>query len=118
MREPLKCKFKRTIRGKLVAVKKREVDDSVGDLTPLKLHLKSKGFMVVQEDWSMTSDAAPPKSSITNIYSILSDEDYVKLLQMISEHRQPKISNLPQTLLWAAVKNKGSAFNYQKEGQE
>ena len=50
MREPLKCKFKRTIRGKLVAVKKREVDDSVGDLTPLKLHLKSKGFMVVQED--------------------------------------------------------------------
>ena len=42
----------------------------------------------------MTSDAAPPKSSITNIYSILSDEDCVKLLQMISEHRQPKISNL------------------------
>lgn len=50
VREPLKCKFKRTIRGKLVAVKKRKVDDSVGDLTPLKLHLKSKGFMVVQED--------------------------------------------------------------------
>jgi hypothetical protein len=42
----------------------------------------------------MTSYAAPPKSSITNIYSILSDEDCVKLLQMISEHRQPKINNL------------------------
>lgn len=50
VREPLKCKFKRTIRGKLVAIKKRKVDDSVGDLTPLKLHLKSKRFMVVQED--------------------------------------------------------------------
>lgn len=49
----------------------------------------------------MTSLVAPPESSITNVYSILSDEDCVKLLQMISEHRQPKISNLgtPQRLL-------------------
>jgi hypothetical protein len=49
-REPVKCKSKRTIRGKLVGVMKRKVDDSVGALTPLKFHLKSKGFMVVQED--------------------------------------------------------------------
>jgi hypothetical protein len=42
----------------------------------------------------MTSYAAPPKSSITNTYSILSDEDCVKLLQMISEHRQLKINTL------------------------
>jgi hypothetical protein len=30
VREPLKYKFKRTIRGKLVAVKERGVDDVVG----------------------------------------------------------------------------------------
>lgn len=50
VREPLKCKFKHTIRGKLIAVKKRKVDNFVGDLAPPKLHLKCKGFMVVQED--------------------------------------------------------------------
>jgi hypothetical protein len=31
---------------------------------------------------------------IPTIYSILSDEDCVKLLQMIFEHRQPKVSDL------------------------
>ena len=38
--------------------------------------------------------AAVPEALISSIYSIHSDKDCVKLLQMISEHRQPKINNL------------------------
>ena len=38
--------------------------------------------------------AAIPEALISSIYSILSDKDCVKLLQMISEHRQPKINDL------------------------
>jgi hypothetical protein len=35
-----------------------------------------------------------PKDSISTIFSILSDEDCIKILQMISEHRLPKVDDL------------------------
>ena len=38
-------------------------------------------------------DVAAPKASLSNIFSILSDEDCVKMLQMIFEHRQPRIGD-------------------------
>ena len=38
-------------------------------------------------------DAAAPKDLLSNIFSILSDEDSVKILEMIFEHRQPRIGD-------------------------
>ena len=37
--------------------------------------------------------AAPPEASISDICSVLSDTDCVKMIKMISEHREPKISD-------------------------
>jgi hypothetical protein len=38
-------------------------------------------------------DAAAPKDLLSNIFSILSDEDSVNMLEMIFEHRQPRIGD-------------------------
>ena len=38
-------------------------------------------------------DDAAPNDVLSNIFSILSDEDCVKMLEMIFEHRQPRIGD-------------------------
>ena len=59
-------------------------------------------------------DSTASAVSLSRIYFILSDPDCVKMLQMISEDIQPKVSDIGsrQTLLQSNEETKGDPFNH------